>query len=393
MLAFIMQFNLSDCKSNKVQIFNVKDYGAKGDGTTLDTIAIQKTISACFAAGGGQVYFPDGEYLTGSINLTSNMILYISEGATIYGSENPKDFALIEGLPSYPFDRGNSNPRYAPIIYAVSQSDIQITGGGTINGQGFIWWYNYKEHIWNITRPPLLHFRYCNNILINDISLEFSPYYTIHPFMCNNVTVDNISIFNPVGSPNTDGIDPDSSTNIVITNNVLATSDDHISLKSGKGTQGMKFAKPTANVFISNNTLTAGSGIAIGSETAGSIFNVTIVHNQVSASVNGVRVKSCASWGGVIQNITYSDLSVKGVDIAIYVNLFYECDGPQNSIPTVELNLNNISGETITAGEFKCAPQKDCVINMDNVDLYSIYGFSCSNVEGTTHQVYPKPCY
>jgi polygalacturonase len=164
--------------------FNVLDYGAIGNSHTLDTPAIQSAIGACSRAGGGTVYFPAGNYATGSIFLCSNVTLHLDAGATLLGSENLADYPVMDGR-----WEGTDQKTYAPLIAGSDLNNIAIVGRGTIDGRGSMWWKRYKENKLAYPRPCLILFTNCNNVLIESITATNSPAWTINPIHCENVTV------------------------------------------------------------------------------------------------------------------------------------------------------------------------------------------------------------
>mmetsp|Transcript_17712 Transcript_17712/g.24635 ORF Transcript_17712/g.24635 Transcript_17712/m.24635 type:complete len:422 (-) Transcript_17712:436-1701(-) len=374
-------------------IFNVRDYGAKGNGKTLDTVAIQKTIDAVSQNGGGEVYFPPGQYLTGSFNLTSNMTLFLDYDATIFASTNFNDFELVQALPSYPNSKSNTSPRYIGFVSGFNVSKVTITGFGTIDAQGLAWWKAYDNGELNYTRPCLIEFRYSNDIELSYIMLRNSPFYTVHPYTCSDVTVHHIYIDNPPGSPNTDGIDPDSSERVTIAFNIVSTTDDHVSMKSGKQQEGLSYAVPTQQVTISNNNFIVGAGMAIGSETAGNVTEIYFWNNTVAFAANAVRLKGC--YAGYVYNVNYTNTIIEYGDVAVFADLAYECTTDPDFPPRYyNINIENLRGaNNLQAGSFECPSEAPCQVNMYHVDLGSAKNFDCSNVEGETQNVRPIPCY
>jgi len=197
--------------------------------------------------------------------------------------------------------------------------------------------------------------------------------------------------------PHTDGIDPDSCADVEIIGCGIYTSDDHISLKSGQGTPGFVYGKPTTNVVIRNNILgVGGGGIAIGSETSGSVTHVLIEDNVFDTSANIVRLKSCGDYGGTVSNITFRNLTANGVAIGIFVDLNYECHHDGGQAPPIfkDIFIERIKAKNVlVAGTFNCSTT-GCVIDMTDVDLRDSIGFTdCDGVSGKVTNVHPQPCY
>ena len=212
--------------------YNVRDFGAVGDGHALDTRSIQAAIDTCAAQGGGTVFVPAGRYVTGSLFLRSQITLYLDAGATLLGSEDPADYPIIEGR-----WEGRTQPTHAPLISGQDLTTIALAGRGTIDGRGAYWWRRHKERTLDYPRPRLVSFMRCANVLIEGITAINSPSWTITPAWCDNVTIHQITIRNPAESPNTDGINPDSCSNVHISDCHISVGDDCITIKSGIETE------------------------------------------------------------------------------------------------------------------------------------------------------------
>jgi polygalacturonase len=208
--------------------------------------------------------------------------------------------------------------------------------------------------------------------------------------------IDGITISTPATGKHTDGIDPDSCDDVHITRCTINTADDHISVKSGKAPQGIKYNRPSTNVLIDHNTFGIGGGVAMGSETSGGIYNIQVLNNTFSLTGNVVRMKSCPDYGAGIENVTYASNTVAAGGIAIFVDLSYECKGTGGgSIPIVRnINITDLTGASAVAGSIDCIDKQPCNINMDGVKLTGGIGWAkCNHVKGITNNVSPKPCY
>ncbi len=241
--------------------FNVRDYGAAGNGEAKDTAAIQKAIDACNHAGGGIVYFPAGTYLTGTIRLKSNVTLYLHVGATIQGSKQIADYDLFGEMCPSSFVVGGENSwsacqkRY--LIYGKDVENIGITGHGRIDGSGRSFWRLMTRaeieevllqrpeggrvaqdwYRWLDRPDQMLEFQDCKNVRIEDIRLENAPSWTVHPLRCDSVFIDGITIHNPLYGNNLDGIDPDGCSNVTISNCNIYTCDDAVCVKNWNRTE------------------------------------------------------------------------------------------------------------------------------------------------------------
>jgi len=384
------------------QTFNVLDYGAKGDGVTKDTAAIVKAVAAIEFAKGGVLYFPEGKYLTAPFNLTSNIIVHVSPTASILGSNDLYDWPVIPALPSYCQGRELPGPRYTSLIHAERTTNITITGGGVIDGQGEKWWTLHRQNLLNYTRGGLIEIMYNKRLVISSITLRNAPFWTIHPYDSDDVLITNVKIEAPSDSPNTDGVDPDSATNVIITNCDISVGDDNIAIKSGIDYCGREYNKPSENITISNCVFGTGHGLSIGSEMSGGVRNVVIRDSVVRGTQAGPRIKTQRGRGGVVENIRFSNITISGPGVinGIYITMFYDkgVTPPTNATATPifrNIHINDVHGDCTNAGQFVCLPEAPCEgFVVDNVDLqYSKLPFDCSNVVGTSANVKPSVCF
>ncbi len=237
-------------------------FGAKGDGATADTKAIQSAIDSCAQKGGGVVQFRSGTYLSAPLTLKSHVHLNLDKGATLLGSTNFDDYPV----------RKDAAWRRIALLHADDQEDIGVTGSGAINGQGQPWWTAAHEHriagdtlgSAGFARPLLIDLVHSKHILLEGIAIRNSPMYNITLFVCDDITIRNVTINNPArNAPNTDGIDPFSSSHIVIDHVTIDTGDDDIAIKSGLVERGEPNI-PSPDNSITNSTLLHGHGLAIG---------------------------------------------------------------------------------------------------------------------------------
>ena len=299
--------------------FNVRDHGASGDGVTLDTRAIQSAIEAAAKFGGGTIFVPAGKYVTGSIFLRDNLTLHLDAGATLLGSENPADYPLVtmrwEGV---------TKPTHAPLIAGEGLRNIAVTGRGTIDGRGEIWWRAHRAKTLDAPRPRLISFANCTNVLIEGVTLTNSPAWTVNPVRCENVTVDKITISNPPDSPNTDGINPDSCRNVHIANCHIDVGDDCVTIKSGIEAEAPEFRAPCENITVTNCTMVHGhGGVVIGSEMSGGVRNVVISNCVFVGTDRGIRMKSRRGRGGYIEDVRVTNIVMTDVLCPFTMNLYY----------------------------------------------------------------------
>lgn len=302
-------------------LFNVRDYGAAGNGQTLDTQAIQAAIDACERQGGGTVFFPSGKYVSGSIFLRSHITLQLDAGAMLWGSEAPADYPIIDSR-----WEGIEQPTHAPLIAGCDLTNIAVIGRGIIDGRGAPWWQCFQAGTLDYPRPRLISFVNCKNVLIENITAVNSPSWTIHPIRCANVTVNQVTIINPADSPNTDGINPDSCSDVRISNCYVSVGDDCITIKSGSEAEDPDKRVPCTNVAITNCIMAHGhGGVVIGSETSGGVRNVAISNCVFIGTDRGIRLKSRRGRGGVVEDVRITNIVMTDVLCPFTMNLYYAC--------------------------------------------------------------------
>jgi polygalacturonase len=308
-------------QGNPTSGFNVRAYGAAGDGQTLDTHALQAAIDACHQQGGGTVLVPAGQYLTGSLFMQSHITLHLAAGAVLLGSEDPADYPVWRGR-----WEGTEQETHAPLIAGRQLQNITLTGRGTIDGRGEIWWERHHTQTLAYPRPRLVSFADCTNVLIEGLTFTRSPSWTINPVRCENVTVQGVTILNPPDSPNTDGINPDSCAYVRIANCYVSAGDDCITLKAGTEAEAPDQQAPCCHITITNCTLARGhGGVVIGSEMSGDVRNVVISNCVFVGTDRGLRLKSRRGRGGVVEDVRVTNLVMQDVLCPFTMNLYYAC--------------------------------------------------------------------
>ncbi|KAJ6850256.1 putative polygalacturonase [Iris pallida] len=301
----------------------VTEFGAVGDGVALNTKAFQNALFylKSFAdKGGAQLFVPAGRWLTGSFVLISHLTLSLDKDAVIIGSTDPSDWPIIDPLPSYGRGRELPGRRHQSLIYGYNLTDVIITGeNGTIDGQGIVWWDWFHNKTLNYTRPHLVELMYSTGVVISNLTFTNSPFWAIHPVYCSYVHIKNVTILAPPDSPNTDGIDPDSSDNVCIEDCYIRTGDDVIVIKSGWDEYGISFGRPSTNITIRRivGQGHSGAGISFGSEMSGGISDVRAEDIHLFNSLHGIRLKTSPGRGGYIRNIYISGVTMKHVKMAI----------------------------------------------------------------------------
>ncbi|WP_420238935.1 glycoside hydrolase family 28 protein [Telmatobacter bradus] len=299
-------------------VCDVHTFGAKGDGASKDTVAIQKAIDSCAAQGGGTVLLSAGTYVSGPIVIKSNITLHLDKGATLFGSPDHDD---------YPAKVEFHTPDRQPLVGAENASNIAIEGEGTIDGNGQSWW-DEARHTKNAgtlgvnPRPKLIILDHSNHIRIEGITIQNSPMWQLVPFYSNDIVIRNVRVLAPEHSPNTDAIDPFSSSNILIEKVLADVGDDDIAIKSGPvGSAGPD--DPSRNIIIRDCVFKHGHGLSIGSEIAGGVHNVLAERISFEGTDNGIRVKANRDRGNDVGNFTFRDITMKDVKNDIILSEYY----------------------------------------------------------------------
>ena len=315
----------------QAEVFNVREFGAVGDGTNFDTAAIQKAFNACGKAGGGTVVFPAGTYLSKPLKLCTKTTVQLEAGATLLASTNQSDFMKTPG----DWLKAGSGSSFHPFITGSGLTDVVFTGTGTIDGSGAVWWgeaekMRQKKSGSTLPRPNLIVLQRCQNVRMENITLKNSPKFHFVPTECEGVVVSNVTVLAPERAANTDAIDPSACKNVLITHCRIDVGDDNVAIKAGKPVEGREFA--SEDIAITDCTLLHGHGISIGSETVGGVRNVTVRNCTFENTDNGLRIKSQRGKGGVVENISYSDITMTNVKSAITLTCYY---------------MNNSAGDTV----------------------------------------------
>jgi pectin methylesterase-like acyl-CoA thioesterase len=302
--------------------FNITSFGAISGGKKMNTAAIQHAINACAAAGGGEVVIPKGRFPTGPITLKSNINLHLSRGAVLLMSNTFSDYPIF-------------HHRYQNCITAIHCDNIAITGHGIINGRGAPWWNVYKKskpggapslaadklpH-----RPYLVLLDHCRHVLVRNITLLNSPMCNLVTGDCDDVVVEGITVKAPIHSPNTDGMDP-SGRNYLIKGCTFDEGDDCIAIKAGGRPHLLHPA--SENYLVENCHFFHGHGMSVGSGTDGGLTNLTVRNCSFNGTQAGIRLKADIHNGGLVNDLSYSHLTMKNVDIPILVSSYYNNTSP-----------------------------------------------------------------
>jgi polygalacturonase len=343
--------------------FAITDYGAVGDGQANCTDAIHQAIAACRAAGGGRVVIPDGRFLTGAVRLESGVNLHLAPKATLAFSADSRAYPLVVTR-----WEGTELMNHSPFIYAFEVENIAITGSGTLDGQADAeHWWNWRasgpaasarqaaarlrlldmgargvpvaERVFgegHYLRPNFVQPYRSRNVLIDGVTIVNSPMWELHPVLCENVTIRNVTIRSH--GPNNDGCDPESCRDVLIEGCTFDTGDDCIALKSGRNNDGRRLNTPIENVVIRNCTMKDGhGGVVIGSEISGGARNIFAERCKMDSPQldRALRIKTNSVRGGTVEGIYMRDVTVGEVaEAVVTVDYFYE-EGDAGKFPPI----------------------------------------------------------
>ncbi|MBS1306919.1 glycoside hydrolase family 28 protein [Bacteroides clarus] len=379
---------------------DIRDFGAKADGETLNTEAINNAIKAVSEKGGGKVVIPEGLWLTGPVVLQNNVNLHVEKNALVLFSGDADLYPLVrtsfEGLDML---------RCQSPISAMNAENIAITGYGVLDGSGDSWrpvkrnkmtdgqwksllksggvvdesgkvWYPNEgalkasiltgskekreisdsewEGMKRWLRPVLLSIVKSKRVLLEGVTFRNSPSWCLHPLSCEDLTLNGVKVFNPWYSQNGDALDVESCKNVVVTNSLFDAGDDAICIKSGKDADGRRRGEPCENVLVKNNTVLHGhGGFVVGSEMSGGVRNVYVADCTFIGTDVGLRFKSTRGRGGVVENIYVDNINMINIPgDALIADLYYAVkDAPGAPVPAVteetpsfkNIHISNIS--------------------------------------------------
>ena len=408
--------------SASARIFDMQQLGADTTGKTICTELINKAIEQASSEGGGTIYFPAGTYLTGAIQMKSNITLHLESGSVLRFSDVFEDYL--------PFVKvrweGVVMNGLSPLIHAENADNITITGRGTLDGNGFKWWEWLREtrsqlsanngtlpqlskiqQMWTeankdlkvseyyqptierrMFRPPFIQFFECTNIVIENVKIINSPFWTINPEFCDNIVISGVTINNPgrdPKGPNTDGINPSSCTNVRISDCFISVGDDCITIKSGRDEQGREYGRPCENLTITNCVMLSGhGGVVIGSEMSGSVRRVTISNCVFDGTDAGIRLKASRGRGGVVEDIRVNNIVMRDIQKNAFIfDLFYDktsvVEPVSERTPIFRnIHLSNITGKEIAKIGYISGIEEMPIeeISFTNINMVADKGFS-----------------
>ncbi len=298
------------------KVYDVGDFGANGDGDTVDTAAIQRALDVCGQGGGGIVKLTPGIYLCTPIFLRCNTTLHLDAGAILQATDNPDDFA----------DPHRAGTPLA-LVNGSGLNAIAINGTGVIDGAGERWWAPVRAlkqagEPEPRRRPRLVILSNCVDVRMEDVTLQNSPSFHLVPVDCENVSISGMVVQAPQDAPNTDAVDPSACRYVMIHDCIFDVGDDDIALKSSHA----DISHPNAaceHVTIRDCAFLHGHGMSIGSETLGGVQDVRMENCMFKGTTSGIRIKSARGRGGLVANLVYRDLKMTDVDWPVYFTSYY----------------------------------------------------------------------
>jgi polygalacturonase len=401
------------------RLYNIQQYGAVEGGNTINTALIDSLIKLCHQAGGGTVLVPAGKWLTGKIHLLSNIRLHIAENAELIFSDEFADYlpavqSSWEGMECY---------NYSPLIYAINQQNITLSGPGKLYAKVAKWapWYERPPaHLEGLKtlyamsaaklpveqrqmatndynfRPQFIQFNRCKNIVIENLRIVNSPFWTVHLYLCDGVIVRGLNIW--AHGHNNDGIDPEMTKNLLIEHCVFDQGDDAIAIKAGRDHDGWRLNQATEHIVIRNCTIKDGHQmVAIGSEISAGIKDVYIHHctaesKNETALNNIIFLKTNNGRGGFIENIYVDHIKagkVLGSVMGIATDVFYQW---KTLVPVPDKKISvirNIHMSQIEVDEVKMPfdLSGDAELPIQNVSVKDIFIKKAANKESSIQQV------
>lgn len=369
---------------------------------------IQERVDACAENGGGILVIPEGEWHTGPIHLKSHIHIVLEKGAKLIFSDYFEDYLPVvftrwEGIECY---------NYSPLIYAFECEDISITGEGVLYGNGEKWWpwkklqqeaaselcyaqanqipvekrvYGTREAA---LRPSFIQMINCKNVELADFTIQDGPQWTIHPVYCEHLVVRNVTVLTK--GPNTDGLNPDSCSDVLIERCHFETGDDCIAINAGMNEDGWRVGKPCRDITIRDCSMSGGhGGVVIGSAVSGGVSDVRVTSCEIKNTMQGIRIKTMRGRGGYIKNALFSDIEITDVsNQAIQINSFYEFSTvkPLTSTPSElsNITIQNVRGEGADiAIEIKGLSEKplDRIV-LKNIELKARKGMTVLDTNG-----------
>jgi polygalacturonase len=375
---------------------NVRDFGAKGDGVTLDTSAIQKALDACKNTG-GTVVFPAGTYLSQPLTVGTKTTVRIEKGATLLATTNQMDFMKMPG----DWLKAKSGSDFIPFISGKDLENVTFTGGGVIDGNGAVWWgeaekARQKKSGYTLPRPNLIVLNRATHLRMENITLQNSPKFHFVPTESEDVVISNVTVLAPERAANTDAIDPSNCKNVLITKCLIDVGDDNVAIKAGTPVEGREFA--CENITVTDCTFRHGHGVSIGSETFGGVRNITVRNCTFENTENGIRIKSRRGKGGIVEDLVYENITMTNVNPAITFTCYYannsagdatqpaldEATKVSEKIPTYRnIRIRNLTATCPKEAGVIAGLPESCISNvaLENVNITAAKSFEIRNAK------------
>lgn len=365
----------------------ITDFGAVGDGTTLNTEAIQTVIDKCHSEGGGVLVIPEGTFLTGSLFFKQNVDLHLAKGGVLKGTVNPDDYPQVETR-----WEGEEMVWTAALVNFFDMTGVEIDGDGLIDGSGDQWMQRFPRNTRELRtgRPRLIAIQNCKDVTVRDFCFKNQACWGLFILYSENVQVKNLTIRADHNIISSDGIDVDSSRNVRITGCDIDVNDDCIAIKSGKDEDGRRVNRPAEDILVEKCRFRYGhGGVSMGSEMSGGIRNVEIRDCIMEAdNWAPIRSKSQPSRGGVVENITYRDIVLNNTRKAFEFNMAWRMrppiKPPSDPLPVVRnVNIINVSGTVDVVGNMyglEDSPIRNVIFK--NCSIKAERGFTLEHVEG-----------
>ncbi len=334
-------------------LLNVFDYGAKGDGKTLDTVPIVETFKAAEKLGPHcTVFFPPGHiFLSAPINITASTNIHISEGSTLRFPSDRELHPIIE-------DKRFGGKRYQPLLFCeYGCPGVLVTGKGKVDGDGPGWWPPVPSGMRpskELIPPYTFECNKCDGLEITNLLVAQCPFTCIHAHNSTDVLITAVTVTNPIDSPNTACVYIDSLTNAKITKSRFSCGDDHITV--------LAITRRTVNVTVEDSVFYHGQGLTLGSQVYHGMTDVTYRNSVMIGALTGIRLKAQRKLGGDIVNLLYENIQLRSVGIMISVEMDYKHDGVVSKNPPTfnGVTLRNITGWGDLASFIKCLPESPC---------------------------------
>ncbi len=370
--------------------YNLNDFGGVGNGLSDNKAVFDSIIKVCSERGGGKIIVPAGVFkVNGPIHLKSNINLYLSKGAKISFGSNPEYYLPVvktswEGTRLY---------NYSPFIYAFQQKNIAITGSGEIDGEASQTWNTWKkeqkkdkllcrkmnnenvpveERVFgegHLLRPQLIQFYGCENILVDSVKISDSPFWCLHLLYSKNIIVRNVRY--DAQNLNNDGIDPESSENVLIENIQFSNKDDNIAIKSGRDLEARTLNRPSRNIVIRNCTFGGYNALAIGSEMSGGVNNIFVENCNFSDDViNGIYLKGNKDRGAVVRNVHVRNVKFGKTESTIIIDSDYKNEGSCCPPLFEKIYIENVTSESATVAGIMLNGSAE--IHLNNINFKNI---------------------